>query len=201
MTSRYIKQRLLQWISICCCLAAAHPLWARAVDDWNVDGEHGELHISGVLSEGAGEIDMKSSNQEVAIDTNFRVNLHSPGDIGSPVIFTLHFRDIQRTYGNQTDHYTGAHLYSAVQPVITVSFDTPVDDENPSLIRVRGISGVALMLHDQLGRKVIPGEQGEPLFLTPSSDELIYTISPVRTSAPLTTGKFRAVARFRVEYD
>ncbi|KZQ36084.1 fimbrial protein [Enterobacter mori] len=201
MTLRYMKQRLLNWISLYCCLVLSYPFGARATDDWNVDGEHGELHVFGVLSEGAGELDMKSSHQDVAVDTNFRVNLRAPGDMGPPISFTLHFRDIKRTYGSQTDHYTGAITYSAVQPVITVSFDAPVDYDNPSLIRVRGTSGVALLLRDQLGRKVIPGEEGEPLFLTPSSDDLVYTVTPVRTSAPLTTGTFKAVARFRVEYD
>ena len=34
-------------------------------DNWNVDGEHGELHVTGQLTEGACRLDMSSAHQAI----------------------------------------------------------------------------------------------------------------------------------------
>lgn len=170
-------------------------------DNGQADGEHGHLRLHGLLLEGACRLDMTSAYQAVLLGDTPRGRLRHPGDRGRPVTFRLRFHDCIRRGGAATDPLTGTLSWDARQPVITVSFLAPADADRPALLKTRGISGVALHLQDGLGRLVRPGQQGRPQFIEPIGDALIYTVTPVRTPAPLTSGPYRAVADFRVSYD
>ncbi|EKS7429247.1 MULTISPECIES: fimbrial protein [Enterobacter cloacae complex] len=174
---------------------------AYAVDDWNVDGEHGELHVHGLLLEGACQLDMTSAWQQVNLGKVARYSLAKPGDRGEPVAFQIALRRCSRSGGNQLDRYTGTSTQDAVQPVVTLSFTGVSVPGNASLLEATGVSGLGLALTDPKGRKVTLGERAEPLFLQPGDNILTYLVTPVRTAEPLTTGAFRAVAGFKVSYD
>lgn len=174
---------------------------ATAVDDWNVDGEHGELRVYGLLLEGACQLDMTSAYQTVSLGPIARHTLAKAGDRGEPVSFRIRLSRCSRTGGNQSDRYTGTSTQDAIQPVVTLSFTGVTLPQAPGLLEATGLSGVGLAVADPLGRPVTPGERGEPLFLTPGDNVLTYTVTPVRTPQTLTTGEFRAVAGFRVSYD
>lgn len=174
---------------------------ASAVDDWNVDGEHGELHVHGMLLEGACQLDMASTWQQVSLGSLARHALKKPGDQGEPVAFQIKLRRCSRSGGDQYDRYTGTSTQDSVQPVVTLSFTGVTDPQMPYLLAAAGVSGLGLALSDPQGRRVTPGEQGEPLMLATGDNTLTYIVTPVRTAAMLTTGEFRAVAGFEVSYD
>ncbi|ELY4671740.1 type 1 fimbrial protein [Cronobacter muytjensii] len=174
---------------------------ASAVDNWDVDGEHGELRVYGQLLEGACQLDMNSAHQTVSLGPVARYALAKPGDRGEPVTFQIKLSRCSRTGGNQSDRYKGTSTQDAIQPVVTLSFTGVTLPQAPGLLEATGVSGVGLAVADSLGRPVTPGERGEPLFLTPGDNVLTYTVTPVRTAQTLMTGEFRAVAGFKVSYD
>jgi type 1 fimbria pilin len=173
----------------------------QAEDGWNVEGEHGELHVHGVLLEGACRLDMRSVYQEVSMNGTTLGMLRKTGYGGEPVTFVLRLLDCQRTGGHEDDFKQGNATWDAIQPVITISFSGVSDPNNPSLLLMKGIEGAGLMIRDSNGDQIIPGERGIPQFVTPGSNQLIYQVIPVRTSAPLIAGTFRSVVDFKVNYD
>lgn len=173
----------------------------RAVDNWNVDGEHGELHVQGQLMEGACSLGMTSVFQNVELGNIPRASLMNIGAEGQPVRFRLTLRDCSRSGGSQTNRYTGVHVQDAIQPVVTLSFSGVADPDMPAFFKVQGASGLALKLSDPQGRNVRPGLRGEPMFITPGDNDLMFTVTPVRTLAPLTAGEFLAAVNFEVSYD
>ena len=60
---------------------------------------------------------------------------------------------------------------------------------------------MGLLLTDALGRDAALGSRGEPLFLQHGNDTLTWNVQPVRTSAALSNGAFRAVVDFRLVYE
>ena len=175
--------------------------YSDAADGWSTDGEHGELHLHGALMEAPCRLDMTSAYQEVNMDFTAMSAHLKPGESGEPAMFSLRLLDCKRTGGNQDSARTGTAVWDAIQPVVTVSFVAPVDPDNPSLLLMKGVTGVGLMIRDGRGRVVTPGERGYPQFMAAGSDALMFTVTPVRTTAPLTTGTFRAVADFWMSYD
>lgn len=174
---------------------------AAVTDNWNVDGEHGELHVHGLLSEGACRLDMTSQFQDIPLGNISQTLLDKPGDEGLPVHFQLILRDCSRSGGGQTDRYTGTTTWDAIQPVVTLTFSGVTDSNMPTLLKTTGVTGLGLKLTDPLGRLVQPGERGKPMFITPGDNFLNYWVTPVRTPAALSTGEFNALARFEVSYD
>lgn len=174
---------------------------SQAEDGWNTEGEHGELHIYGTLSEGACRLDMRSAYQEVMLNNLVTSTLRHPGDSAEPTPFVVRLLDCQRTRGEQTDSQTETVTSDAIQPVLTITFVSALNPEEPSLFKMEGISGAGLQLRDSRGRLIHPGERSIPQFVSPGSNQLAYTIVPVRTRAPLVAGEFRAVVDFRINYD
>ncbi|KFA84177.1 hypothetical protein N037_22170 [Enterobacter sp. EGD-HP1] len=175
---------------------------AQEPDAWDVDGQHGELYVHGMLTEGACRLDMTSAWQDVEMGGLTTVDLATPGAQGAPVPVILHLKDCIRTRGDSLDKRTSTHTWdNRIQPVVTVAFQAPADVDSPELLQVTGAKGLALRVTDAQGRDVRVGERGAPQFVTPSSDQLTYTITPVRTAAPLGPGEYHAVLNFGLSYD
>ncbi|WP_370966565.1 fimbrial protein [Enterobacter wuhouensis] len=175
-------------------------LWAQQCKAEN-NNMAGELHIQGFLLVGACHLEMQSLFQEVNLGNISKGILQKPGDAGEPVHFSLRFRNCDRTGGRQINRYTGVTSWDETHPVVSVSFLAPTEPNTVHLIAVQGIKGIALMINDNTGRQIVPGIAGVPHFLTPADNALNYTVKVVRTSAPLETGDFRAVADFKVSYN
>jgi type 1 fimbria pilin len=182
-------------------MVAMSPLASANPDNWDVEGEHGELHVVGALTEGACRLDMTSAYQQVALGDTARARLGRPGNQGTPVTFHLQLRDCSRPGGRQRDLRQGNVTWDRLQPVMTVSFVAPADPDTPALVRVAGVRGIGLRIRDRQGRDIRLGDRGAPQFVTPANDELVYTVTPERTRAPLTAGSYRAVVDFRLNYD
>lgn len=182
-------------------LTALSPLASANPDNWEVEGEHGELHVYGALTEGACRLDMASTFQQVEVGETPNARLRRVGNLGTPVTFRLQLRDCVRLGGRQRDLRTGSTTWDALQPVMQVSFVAPADVDTPGLVQVKGVSGIGLRIRDSQGRDIRLGDRGGPQFVTPANDALVYTVTPERTKAPLTTGSYRAVMDFRLNYD
>lgn len=177
-------------------LGAAYTL---AADD--IEGQHGMLNITGSIYETPCGIKMASLHQTVDLGVISAGKLQRPGDQADPVAFQLNFQDCQRPAGSIRSERSGNLTWSAYQPVLSVAFLAPADADDPRLAKVQGVTGMGLRLTDPLGRDVQLGTRGEPLFLTLGGSSETWTVQPTRTAAPLSSGSFRAVVGFRLNYE
>ncbi|CAI1000142.1 fimbrial protein [Serratia fonticola] len=174
---------------------------AHAVNNWDVDGANGVLRVHGALTESACRLDMISAWQDISLGEIGTGRLRNIGERGTPVTVSLKLQDCLPGPSRNRDNRTGNVLWSAAQPAVSVSFIAPADADNPQLVRVRGAGGLALRFTDPLGRDVRLGSRGAPLLLTPGQNELIYTVTPERTRAPLHAGAYWAQVNFGLNYD
>ncbi|MDX6019563.1 fimbrial protein [Scandinavium sp. V105_16] len=170
-------------------------------DKWNVEGEHGELHVYGEFVEGACRLDMASQNQEVTLGTIPPQLLSKVGSRGEGVAFVMRLRDCVHIGGNMLDQRTGNHLWDRYQPMVSVTFIAPADVDTPELVKVEGITGMGLRMTDSAGRDIRLGQRGAPQFAAPGNDALIYRVQPERTAQALTSGEWRATVGFELNYD
>lgn len=201
----------LRYHAVLCGLALMTPLslatllWllpaAQAVDNWEVEGANGVLHISGALTESACRLEMDSTRQDIRLADVGTGQLAQPGVRGTPVAFELRLRDCLRSPARNRDERTGALYWAPDQPAVRVSFRAPADADSPQLVKAQGVSGLGLRVLDGHGRDVRLGSRGEPLWLAPGSNVLNYTVVPERTAAPLRAGSYRAVVDFSLNYD
>lgn len=167
----------------------------------DIEGMSGMLNVLGTLHESPCTLEMTSLNQTVDLGAVSTSQLQRPGDQAPSVAFQLRFEDCQRTAGSIRSERTGNLTWSAYQPVLSVAFIAPADADDPRLVQVQGITGMGLRLTDALGRDVQLGSRGEPLFLAVGGNTQTWNVLPTRTSAPLTSGAFRAVVDFRLNYE
>ena len=174
---------------------------ANAVDNWEVDGANGVLYVEGALTESACRLEMDSARQDLWLGEVATGRLAQPGDRGTPVAFELRLRDCLLGPAASRDERTGALSWALNQPAVRVAFNAPADADNPQLVKAQGVSGLGLRLLDVHGRDVRLGSRGAPLWLTPGSDTLSYTVAAERTAAALNAGAYRAVVDFALSYD
>lgn len=159
------------------------------------------LNVLGSMHESPCSLDMTSLHQTVELDAVSTNQLQRPGDQATAKAFQLRFTDCLRTAGRVRNERTGNLTWSAYQPVLSVTFDAPADADDPRLVKVQGITGMGLQLTDALGRDVQLGSRGQPLFLPVGRNTQTWRVRPTRTSAPLTSGAFKAVVQFRLNYE
>ena len=164
-------------------------------------GMGGLLDITGSLHHAPCVLDMTSAYQTVDLGSLPRSQLQRPGDQGPPVAFQLRLQECRRASGSLEDERKGILVWSAYQPVVSVSFLAPADADDPRLVKVRGVSGLGLRLTDAEGRDVQLNSREYPLFVAHGSDTLIWHVHPTRTSAALTNGQFWAAVDFRLNYE
>ncbi|HID9396043.1 TPA: fimbrial protein [Serratia marcescens] len=186
-------------------LSLTTVLWflptAHAVDNWDVDGANGVLEVRGALTESACRLEMDSARQDVWLGEVATGRLTQPGDRGAPVIVQLRLRDCLRSPAANRDERSGAVSWAADQPAVRVSFSAPADTDNPQLVKLRGVSGLGLRLQDAAGEDVRLGSRGKPLWLTPGSSVLNYSLMAERTAAALSAGSYWALVDFKMSYD
>ncbi|MFI8416099.1 fimbrial protein [Serratia sp. NPDC078593] len=174
---------------------------ARAVDNWDVEGANGVLHVYGALTESACSLEMASARQEVWLGETGSAHFQQPGDRGTPVAFELKLKDCLRAPASNRDTWTGALAWNGSQPAVSVGFMAAADDDAPMLVKVSGVSGLALQLANSDGQPVRLGTRNPPMLLSPGQNTLTYTVTPVRTPATLGVGAYRATIDFRLYYD
>lgn len=196
---------VLGGLALMATFSLAALLWllptANAVDNWDVDGANGVLHIRGALTESACRLEMDSARQDLWLGEVATGRLAQPGDRGTPVAFELRLRDCLHGPAASRDERTGSLSWARDQLAVRVAFNAPADADDPQLVKAQGVSGLGLRLLDARGRDVRLGSQGGVLWLTPGSNVLSYSVIPERTVAPLRAGAYRAVVDFALSYD
>ncbi|WP_226475683.1 fimbrial protein [Pseudomonas sp. MWU16-30323] len=182
------------------CLLLLVMAPAHALDEGDIEGMAGMLNIIGSMHEMPCSLEMTSLHQTIDLGDISASQLRRPGDQATSRPFQLRFQDCQRTAGSIASERTGNLTWSAHQPVLSVAFIAPADADDPRLVKVQGITGMGLRLTDAEGRDVQLGSRGEPLFLPLGGNTQTWHVQPTRTSAPLTSGAFRAVVDFRLNY-
>ena len=183
--------------ALSCLLLALYSAQGHA----EIQGMSGVVDVSGSLVDTPCSLDMSSADQAIDLGNVSRSQLMRPGDEASPVSFQLRFVDCQRASGSLLSERTGNLVWSAWQPVVSVAFLAPADEDDPRLVKVQGVTGMGLRLTDALGRDVRLGARGEPLFLAHGNDTLTWQVQPRRTTAALSNGAFRATVDFRLVYE
>ncbi|MCD8792273.1 type 1 fimbrial protein, partial [Staphylococcus hominis] len=178
-----MKKQTLRPLMVLSSLMLACAVHA-AVEPPTIDGETGQLHVYGSLTESPCRLEMNSAWQAVSLGNTASAELQQAGDQGHAVPVLLRLRDCQAVTARNRDDRSGSLLWSRNQPAVSVRFTAPVDPTNPQLLAVNGVSGLALRLKDAYGRDVRPGSRGAPLLLNPGLDTLTYTLAAERTDAP-----------------
>ncbi|MBF7997764.1 fimbrial protein [Rahnella laticis] len=167
----------------------------------SVDGEHGLLHIYGQLVDSPCRLSMDSRDQSVDLGTLASGDLSYPGARSWPVYFTVHLQGCLVASGHLDDERTDGTVWGADQPVVSVNFTAPADFNDPSLIRLNGVQGIALRVTDSRNRDMRLGSRGVPQLLTPGDNTLSWKVQAERVPGQLVPGRFQAVADFRMSYD
>ncbi|HCB2860475.1 TPA: type 1 fimbrial protein [Klebsiella aerogenes] len=172
-------------------------------DNWDVDGEHGELHVLGQLTEAACRLDMTSAFQQIDLGNIQATATMKTGTQGTPVPFHLQLKDCLRTAGSRRNNRTGNLTWSENQPVVSVAFLAPADADTPDLVRLdgQGVSGIGLRLMNERHQLVRLGNWNRPQFLDPGQNEMTFYVVPERTRAALGAGAFRATVDFHLNYE
>lgn len=191
----------LHTVKVLGCLWVALVGQVYAADEEDVEGAVGMLNVKGSMYETPCSVEMASQYQTVDLGAISAGRLQWAGDQADSVAFQLRFDDCQRTAGRIVNERTGNLVWSAHQPVLSVTFVAPADADDPRLVKVQGVTGMGLRLTDALGRDVPLGARGEPLFIPIGDSMQTWNVQPTRTSAPLTSGAFRAVVDFRLNYE
>lgn len=166
-----------------------------------VDGEHGFLTVTGELVDSPCRLSMDSRDQSVDLGTLASSELSYPGARSKPLIFSVRLEGCLVASGLIYDDRTGKAIWSDSQPVVDVAFTAPADFNDPSLMKLSGVKGIALRMTDRHNRDVRLGSHGSAQLLTPGSNVLQWTVVAERVPGPLVPGKFRAVANFQLSYD
>lgn len=174
---------------------------AHAQNKQSVIGENGSLTVYGSLTESACRLEMESARQDVQLGNLDTAMLQQPGDHGRPVSFQLRLKDCVRGPSHARDTQTGDLTWSTMQPSVSVYFSGVSDDDAPDYIKVRGAGGLALRLMDSRGHLITLSPHATPLLISPGMDQLTYTVTPIRTVAPLRAGAYQASIGFRILYD
>lgn len=169
------------------CAFGLYAAAALAGEHRSVTFGEGSLTLSGSLTESACRLEMTSLHQVVWLGNTDTASLRRPEDRAAPVSFQLKLEDCGRGPTSLRDSKSGNVSWSTMQPAVSVWF--------------YGTSGLALALADSEGEPLPLNQRAAPLYLLPGQNTLTYTVTPVRTPAPLRAGAWNASLNFRMIYD
>lgn len=170
------------------------------VDNWDVDGAHGTLYVTGALTESACRLAMSSAYQTVNLGTVGTGQLLYEGQAGTPVVVQLRLEDCLSSE-SRARNQLGDLLWSPDMPAMKIRFLARGDSQDPGLAAVTGAKGIGLQLSDASRHPILLGQYSAPQLVSPGQNQLTYYVTPVRTTAGLNAGAYHALIRFQVSYD
>ncbi len=194
------RQSPVALVALLSCGLVLPAVGASVPDNWNVEGEHGELQVFGTMTESACRLDMTSAWQAVDLGNIALPELAQVGDQGTPVAVVLKLRDCIRGPAEGLDRRTGTRTWDAIQPVVSVTFLATTDPDNPQLVKAAGVSGLGLRIKDSQHRDIRLGERNVPQLVNVGDDELVYWVIPERTASSLQPGSYRVVVNLVLDY-
>ncbi|MCK3843748.1 fimbrial protein [Pseudomonas sp. W15Feb34] len=185
------------------CLVAL--LCNASVSSWShaagIVAQTAEFQVTGTLLESACYLDPSSAYQTLALGDLSTAHLSRIGDQGTPVALHLKLQGCVRSDGGRRDDQQGTLVWSAIEPVATLVFNSVTDADTPELIKVVGAEGFGLRVLDVQGNDVRLGRSAPAWFVSPGDSQLTYYIRPERTAATLRPGAFRASLNVYLTYD
>ncbi|MGO0705722.1 fimbrial protein [Pseudomonas sp. B16120] len=160
-----------------------------------------EIQVTGTLLESACYLDPVSAYQTLQMGDLSTVRMARIGDQGAPLALQLKLQGCMRSEGGRRDQAHGVLVWSAIEPVATLTFSAVADADSPELIKVSGAEGFGLRLLDVQGNDVHLGREAPAWFVSPGDNHLTYYIRPQRTAAPLRPGSFHASLNVNLAYD
>lgn len=182
--------------ALLCCASVSTSVLAAGNDM-----QTAEFQVIGSLLESACYLDTSSGHQALDLGDLSTANLAQIGDQGRPVTLQLKLQGCVRSEGGRRDERLGTLLWSASEPVATLTFSAVTDPDTPELIKVAGASGFGLRVQDVRGRDLYLGQTAPVWFVSPGDSQLTYYIRPERTTAALRPGAFRASLNVNLTYD
>ncbi|MGB5116433.1 MAG: fimbrial protein [Providencia rettgeri] len=171
------------------------------INHWDVDGQHGQVHVKGILTESPCRIAMHSMYQDIEISDLKTADFPSIHSMGNEYPFYIELLDCLATPVNMLDPYSGNMTWSNDQPGFSIRFVTTKSENMSKYISIRGIEGLGLVLKDKQGNTITLGEYTKPKLVPQRQSILTYSVIPVRTSMNMTPGKFSSVISFQLNYD
>ena len=178
--------------------SASVPTLSHAADDLT---RTAEFQVSGTLLESACFLDPASAYQHLSLGDLSTTRFARLGDQGTPVALHLKLQGCVRSNGGRRESQLGTLVWSAIEPVVELTFNGVTDADTPELIKVVGAGGFGLRLLDIQGNDVRLGSTASAWFVSPGDSQLTYYIRPERTAAPLRPGTFHASLNLRLAYD
>ncbi|MFU2316897.1 fimbrial protein [Rahnella sp. PCH160] len=174
--------------------------WAENSDNWNVEGMHGELNISGIMTEAPCAMDMTSNFQEIELGNLNNSQFIKPGDQGKKIdlIFKLHHCIVSQS--RLQNLRSGAVSWSSDQPLLYMEFVSKRSDVNPDLVELKGVRGLGLRIFDENLHAIPLGKFSAPHFLNSGQNILKYSVAFERTAEKVTFAPFQATIDFRMYY-
>lgn len=198
ITSQYCSLFLGMLLSLFINTVSATEL--DKVDNWDVDGANGTLYVHGALTESACRLAMSSANQTIELGSIGTGRLQQVGQIGTPVAIVLRLEDCL-SGESRNRNQLGNILWSPDMPAMKIRFLAQADEQDPNLVATLGAKGIALRLSNADYELIHLGKYSAPILLSPGQNELIYYVTPVRTTAGLNAGAYYALIRFQLNYD
>lgn len=165
-----------------CLIALAGP--ALAAQD-----AHGQVNMNGSIVASACTLGVDSLDQHIDLGS-VPMNVVARDGQGPDKPFNIRLEDCEMFRPGQWDFNS-----------VRVTFDGP-RDEVPHLIRLMGdAQGIGLLIKDNVGRTVVPGETLAALPLNDGVVELHYTLAVEKNHQALFAGHYRTGVRFKVEYE
>lgn len=170
-------------------------------DNSIIDGQHGVLHVKGVLMQNPCRIAMHSTDQTIDIGTISRADFSKIGDHGRPVSFQIELLNCLETDSVFLDKKRATTVWSTTQPGVAIRFITLENSASSAYIAVHGTKGLGLQIHNQQGQLLTIGEYASPQLVAQGQSQLTYFVTPVRVAEIMSPGLFRAVIGFQMSYD
>lgn len=173
----------------------------RPINHWDVDGQHGQVHVKGILTESPCRIAMHSMYQDIEMSDLKTADFPSINSMGNQYPFYIELLDCLATPTNMLDSYSGNMTWSSDQPGFSIRFVTTENENMSKYISIKGIQGLGLMLTDKQGKVITLGEYTKPKLVPQGQIILTYNVVPVRTLMKMNPGKFSSVISFQLNYD
>lgn len=172
----------------------------RSVDNWNVEGQHGVVHVKGSLTESPCHLAMTSSDQTVDMGNLDTVTLQNKGK-GTPIPLHIGLEECLETEAQSEDAQDGMTTWSSAPPTVKIRFVAPIVPTYTDLVQVNGAEGLGLAVSTHQGTALPVGQASKPQLLPSGQRRLTYYVTPVRTG-PLVSGAYSApLIAFEMIYD
>ncbi|MEX9949307.1 fimbrial protein [Providencia alcalifaciens] len=186
-------------VSVSSMAADNHNNFGQPVNNWNVDGQHGVVYVTGSLTESPCQLAMTSSYQSIEMG-NLDVGTLLRNGKGTPISFQIELENCLETQTQLSNVQTGMTAWSSSQPAVKIRFLAKSTQSTPNVAQVNGAEGLGLAITALNGSLLPLGSDSEPQLLPPGQSKLTYYVTPVRTGT-LQPGAYSALIAFEMLYD